>query len=565
MRRTASLISILLLALAMSGSAGLPLRSDLALPAEPAYPWLYLRLGQALAPSEEPVVLLAVGDLMLGRDMASRSPLFARVALELRAADLALGNFEGAIPIHGMAPADLPGDPAYEPYRLLVPAAAAKELREAGFDLLSLANNHALDAGEAGLANTRAVLEAAGITALGAGLDPAGASPFAIRQVKGVTIAFLAFNRVSLPDFSKRSVSQEHGEAQPSGADIRTEQAIETIHDDIRLARAQADIVVVSLHWGAEYHLQSDPGQKELARAMLRVGADLVLGHHPHVVQEMEILESGGGGDPPRPQLIAYSLGNFAFDQGWDETGQGLALRIYLDERGLRAVQALPVWTSPRPHWMELAEAHALLERAAPPPPRLGFACKAGDCQPVSVPQATTSGLFWSGQIDLTGDGVAEVIRRSGQSVAIYQDGRQAWRSPPEWRVVDLALGDPDDDGRAELVLALYQADPDGGETSHPFILGYREGMYRLLWGGSAVSDPILEVELGDVTGDGVQELVVLEESRAGGGRSLSVWRWHGWGFSQLWRSPGGYYQDLNLIPGEGGGMQTISVSAEGW
>src|SRR3990172_5099551 len=241
MQKTSSLVSILLLALALSGSAGLPSISDPsvrlsahgeALPPEPAYPWLYLRNGQALAPSEEPVVLIAVGDLMLGRDMASRSPVFAGVAAELRRADLALGNFEGAVPPPGIDPVDLPGDPAYEPYRLLVPAGAAKELREAGFDLLSLANNHALDAGESGLANTRAVLESAGITALG---DPAGASTFAIRRVKGVRIAFLAFNRVPLPDFSERNVSQEQGDSQTSGADIRTDLAIQTIQDDIRL------------------------------------------------------------------------------------------------------------------------------------------------------------------------------------------------------------------------------------------------------------------------------------------------------------------------------------------
>ncbi|HSF80021.1 MAG TPA: CapA family protein [Anaerolineales bacterium] len=552
MYRTTGLFSILLFILVTSSFAGLHLRSDPALTSEPAYPWYYQRDGQALAPSENPVVLVAVGDLMLGRGMASRPRVFAQVAPELRSADLTLGNFEGAIPLAEANPADQPADPAYEAYRLLIPASAAEELQSAGFDLVSLANNHSLDAGEAGLANTQAALEAAGVTPLGAEFDQAGTRLFTLRQIKGLNIAFLAFNRVSLPSLPTGNLSPA----------IHAHQAVEAISELIRLARAQAEVIIVSLHWGVEYQLQANPAQKEMARALLQAGADLVLGHHPHVAQEIEISQAGEEDDPGRAQLVAYSLGNFAFDQGWDETRQGLALRIYLDKQGLRAVQALPVWTAPRPHWMSLEEAGALLERVSPPPPRLGFACPGGDCQPVSAPQAKTSGIFWSGQIDLTGDGVPEKIRRVEQSIVIYQDGQPVWESPPEWRVVDLALGDPNDDGRNELVLALYKPAPSGGETSHPFILGYRSGMYRLLWGGSAVRDPILEVELGDVTGDGRQELVVLEESAANEPHTLAVWRWHGWGFSQLWRSPNGHYRDLSLIPGEGEGIQTISISS---
>ena len=81
---------------------------------------------------------------------------------------------------------------------------------------------------------------------------------------------------------------------------------------------------------------------------------------------------------------------------------------------------------------------------------------------------------------------------------------------------------------------------------SHPFIVGYRGGTYRTLWGGSAVGNPIHEVELGDVAGDRSQELIVLEGDD-GGERTISVWRWHGWGFSLTWRSRPGAYRDLVL------------------
>lgn len=87
----------------------------------------------------------------------------------------------------------------------------------------------------------------------------------------------------------------------------------------------------------------------------------------------------------------------------------------------------------------------------------------------------------------------------------------------------------------------------------------YRAGAYRVLWGGSAVVDPILEVELGDVDGDGVQELIVLEERHAG--RTVSIWRWHGWGFSLMWRSPPGSYRDLGVVQVDIGQPLLITVA----
>jgi hypothetical protein len=129
--------------------------------------------------------------------------------------------------------------------------------------------------------------------------------------------------------------------------------------------------------------------------------------------------------------------------------------------------------------------------------------------------------------------------------------------------VVDLALGDPNDDGRGELLLALWKPDAEGVPRSHPFVVGYREGAYRILWGGSAVADPIREVELGDVDGDGVQELIVLEEQGEGLDSVVAVWHWHGWGFSLAWRGPPGRYRDLALIAGHADHPPVISVAME--
>lgn len=209
---------------------------------------------------------------------------------------------------------------------------------------------------------------------------------------------------------------------------------------------------------------------------------------------------------------------------------------------------------------MTSRDAASLQAWPKPSPDRLCFACDGETCRTLEVSQWAAqrvgSGLFWDGSIDLTGDGLPEQVRRVGERVIIHQEGVEAWRSPATWRVVDLALGDPNDDGRSELLLALWKPGLDGLESSdsgkeqtlrsRPFVVGYRGGDYRTLWGGSAVGDSIHEVELGDVDGDGAQELIVLEGDDHCQ-RTVSVWRWHGWGFSLIWRSHPGQYWDLTL------------------
>jgi hypothetical protein len=185
----------------------------------------------------------------------------------------------------------------------------------------------------------------------------------------------------------------------------------------------------------------------------------------------------------------------------------------------------------------------------------LCFSCEGESCYSVEEAELLAGGgkgLFNQGEIDLTGDGVTERVQLLGERVTIYQDGAEMWRSPSEWQVVDLALGDPNDDGRSEVLLAFWKRDDVGVLCSHPFIVGYRGGYYRELWGGSAVDIPIHEVELADVDGDGAQELIVLEEAGDGAERAIAVWRWNQWWFNIVWRSSEGAYRDLRLIQDQG-------------
>lgn len=479
---------------------------------------------------------------MLGRSLAREPDPFQAVTPWLKEADVAVGNLECVIA--GETGAGL-GE-GFGPFALRAPPSAASSLRAAGFDLMGLANNHALDIGSRGLAHTVASLQGVGVEVVGAGASREDAlRPFIWSQAR-VRVAFLAFNGV--PD----EVQGEDGVWMR--ADWRSEEAVSAV----AAAREKADAVVVLVHWGYEYHRRPDPAQQRAADLLLQAGADLIVGHHPHVVQELAVDQGA---------CVAYSLGNFVSDQGGEETGRGMALRAFFDPEGLRAVQALPVVAGPRPRLMTLEEGEELLARVRPGPPRVGFVWDGEGCRSTIVEaEAGAAARFWGGRVDLIGDGVDEHVRLVGQQVVIYEKGAEVWRTPAEWHVVDVALGDPNQDGRSEMVLALWKPGLDGLERpsaekeqalrSRPFIVGYRGGAYRTLWGGSAVEHPILEIELGDVIGDQEEELIVLEGG-AGQQRTVSIWRWHGWGFSLLWRSDADAYRELAL---SADGMVTVAV-----
>jgi poly-gamma-glutamate capsule biosynthesis protein CapA/YwtB (metallophosphatase superfamily) len=553
-------------------------RADLSI-----YPWIYRRQGLTPSADENLVELVAVGDIMLGRQVVSKFNIFTHVASWLVSADQVIGNLESPIVQEDSQHQYSPDESDQGSFCLAAPPQAVALLQNAGFDLLSMANNHAYDE-FVGSATTFPLrggqtcfnelaygvqrLKGAGIDVIGVGSELDIAYKPVIRRINGIRVAFLAFNTVPIPSQSGCQIAplsgdpmwqdQESEVVEPPRmnnkdeqdhsdpmcwviADWQTEQALAAI----RTARAQADMVIVSIHWGNEYDLQVDPSQHQINQEMLKAGADLVLGHHPHVVQGTQVFDTGDS-----VQFTAYSLGNFVFDQYEESTRQGMALRIFLDLKGLRAVQALPIWAGTHPMLMSLPEAATLLERVRPEPKWMDFSCELQSCSFIPVTHVPVSTIFWSGQIDLTGDGQPELVRRQGGRVRIYQDDQLTWQSPPEWQVYDLALGDPNNDGRNELMLALLRPDSSGALTSHPFVIGYRGGAYRQLWGGSAVADPILELELGDVNGDGVQELITVEE-RDSGLRAVTVWRWHGWGFSLLWRSLEANYNEMGLVKTE--------------
>lgn len=253
--------------------------------------------------SQKPIVLRAFGDIMLGRNVEAwvkktgnpRYP-FERIHPLLTGADRLMANLEGPIPSrHIPTPTGS--------VRFSFATSSAQALVDEGFNILSLANNHALDYGKKEFSNTQQWLSEHGIQPIGH--PQLAAEEYTIAPVIDERqFVFMSFN------------------AHPDGY---TEDKLDLVK---KLKQKHPDsFVVVTIHWGDEYQLRSNKKQQAFARKLIDAGADVIFGHHPHVVQELEVYKD---------RVVFYSLGNFIFDQYFSrDTQEGLAVEMQISKEGL--------------------------------------------------------------------------------------------------------------------------------------------------------------------------------------------------------------------------------------
>ena len=253
--------------------------------------------------------LVLLGDIMLGRGVAEAHPegdwesVLQSLQPFTRSADLALANLE--------SPIGCTATVASNPRLLVAPPEAVSALDSAGLDILSMVNNHAMDAGPDGKRCTVESLAALGIATLD--------SPYTTIEisVRGLDFAFLAI------DFTRE---------QPPGL-------VDDLARRIRLASEAGKIVVVSIHWGLEYQSGHDALQERIAVRLANSSADILWGHHPHVAQQIE-WKNG--------TLVLYSLGNAVFDQWQPEAvRQGTLVWVDVDRRGVFRIGILPFSIDP--------------------------------------------------------------------------------------------------------------------------------------------------------------------------------------------------------------------------
>jgi poly-gamma-glutamate synthesis protein (capsule biosynthesis protein) len=250
------------------------------------------------ARQERTIVLTAVGDILLGDSSQSRLDRegydypFRALAPLLARSDLVFGNLEGPI-----TEQTKPLDPAKEYLYRSRPAAAAA-LGAAHVSLVNLANNHALDYGDDGLAETIRHLDGAGIRHFGAGSGRAAATRGEVVELAGIRIGFLGFMEKYGPYGTTYKNYFAKGES-PGVAELHEK----TMREAIAAMRPDVDVLIVSCHWGKNYGAVTKV-QQRYGHLAAELGADVVIGHHPHVAQGVEVHE----GVP-----IVYSLGNFTF------------------------------------------------------------------------------------------------------------------------------------------------------------------------------------------------------------------------------------------------------------
>jgi poly-gamma-glutamate capsule biosynthesis protein CapA/YwtB (metallophosphatase superfamily) len=309
-------------------------------------PEIPARLIKYVKPEPQEVTLVAVGDMMLSRAVAKKMRQhgygypFASTSDLIRSADIAFGNLETSITL---GPEVLPFEMSFR-----ADPESAAALRDAGFDILSLANNHTPNFGEKGLADTISYLDEAGIMHVGAGIDAEAHAPRFI-TAKGITFAFLAYNDDDVVPASYEAEKRRLGTAFMH---------IDRMTSAVQQAKNFADIVIVSMHSGTEYELYPNVSQEAFAHAAIDAGAEMVIGHHAHVVQTMEVYKG---------KHIFYGLGNFVFDQMWSrETREGLAVWAVFTEKGLSRLSYHPVLIEDyaQPRLMDSGpEIEALLDR----------------------------------------------------------------------------------------------------------------------------------------------------------------------------------------------------------
>ncbi len=322
--RTGALRAVLVAAVLMAPACtgGSVLRSSdgasPTLPPPTTTTWVPEPTGAVTAPAEttapEPDrswTLLAGGDVLMTRTEPAGIDPFASLDPSLGSSDLSLVNVEMAISDRG--------EPHWKEFVFRAPPSAAERIAAGGVSVANLANNHADDYGPDALTDTVDLLEAAGVVTIGAGRNTDEAYQSRIlTTVNGVRVAFVGASMIVPSGFTA-------GASTPGIASAHSP-ARARVLDTVRASGADADAVIVAVHWGIERDTCPSNDQRLFARQLLDAGADAVIGHHPHVLQPVELVGT---------KLVAYSLGNFVWHARSGILGETGVLQIDFDGDGV--------------------------------------------------------------------------------------------------------------------------------------------------------------------------------------------------------------------------------------
>lgn len=277
--------------------------------------------------------LVLGGDVMLNGIKPS-ADVFKGIAPVVKSADLAYANLEIPLTNVGSRTSRKSAEEIAARHQFVLRAdpGHAKHFAAAGFDTVSLGNNHALDYGPAGLADFIRRLDKERITWFGAGRNWREARRLQVHEVGGIRVgflSFLSFNTVEAMRKCTPATGKAAGVATLTITGLPDKKAIPIVKAIVDSAKRECDLLAVALHWGIEKQTQPAPNQVRLGRMFIDQGADLVIGAHPHVLQPSELYK----GKP-----ILYSLGNLISPRG----GATALYRLRFEGAELRGVDYFP-------------------------------------------------------------------------------------------------------------------------------------------------------------------------------------------------------------------------------
>ncbi len=271
------------------------------------------------------VTIAAVGDILLGQV----TDPFGDVRKVLQSADVTFGNLECPLTTATERTSAKSAQAIEDGEQFVFKAHPrwANELALAGFDVLSIANNHTVDYRYKGLTDTITALKQHGIKPVGAGSNQAEARSLRIVSVGNVQVGFLALSTIVYPGYGATVNA-------PGVAGHRPGDPEKWLTDTVAAAKRKVDILCVSIHWGIEREDQPAAYQKKMAAACVKAGASFVIGHHPHCLQPTEVINGS---------LVVYSLGNFVGLGTIDKTLQSQVLTVSFAEGKLQWYEQTPV------------------------------------------------------------------------------------------------------------------------------------------------------------------------------------------------------------------------------
>ncbi|NMB70417.1 CapA family protein [candidate division WWE3 bacterium] len=422
-------------------------------------------------------------------------------------------------------------------------------LKWAGIDVVNLANNHSYNFDKEGLRDTFKFLRDADIQYAGAGDNSTQAYTPVLIQKNGIKFALLSYESMDIvPN------EYEAEENKPGIAFMR----IDKMQESVKKAKTLADVVIVAMHAGEEYVPLGNDLQTNFAHAAIDAGAEVVIGDHPHVIQNAEVYKE---------KIIFYNLGNFVMDQMWsDDTRRALIFEGIFTKKGLEKFYVTPVqiehYSQPNPVTGELADTivnrlqlsmqkeytvdyDKILESYVKTP-KFAYTTVLGN----TTKDRTPSEKNIITNLDKDTD-YENILLKNGQ-VQIISGKQLLWTSPENWWVDDVIVEKSLNDERTLVNMSvwkegnfgkskpLWETEDDNSIKNHMFVFALENKMLKHIWQSSNLPVPNCKIEFRDIEGDGSVELIAYEGDYQNAplctAAHIAVFRWKEWGFYNQWR-----------------------------